>query len=272
MESDRGPLRCIVILSDKSSGSTALQELLVRFAGGRHVERTRHHEHETLYWTKAASLLSLPQEKMLDSEVPLAPEQAREDLLALLRDNLGSEPAAADARELAFEGWRALCARFAPLFVEKSPHHLHQWPALELLLECMAKSPEIGFLPIGLVRNPLATIHSSWRRWGSDPQANQQEWLRAYRNLVRLGDVLGPKLAVLRYEDLVRDPARLDFAFEFAGVARPPASRSFLHADSVRKWERDPGFRIALDPRVAALARQLGYAAEELGPPALPPA
>jgi hypothetical protein len=113
--------RCIVILSDKSSGSSALQEYLVRFAGGRHVEKTRHNEHETLYWTKAASLLGLPQEKMLDSEVPIAPERARADLEALLRDNLSELPAAADPRELAFQGWRSLCARFAPVTCRSFP-------------------------------------------------------------------------------------------------------------------------------------------------------
>jgi hypothetical protein len=266
MAASAAPVRCIVILSDKSSGSTALQELLVRFAGGRHVEKTRHHEHETLYWTKAASLLLRPQEKMLASEVPIAPEQARTDLQALLRDNLGRLPEAANDRERVFRGWRALCERYAPLFVEKSPHHLHQWSALELLLECMDESPEIAFLPIALVRNPIDTLYSSWRRWGSDPQANQVEWLRAYRNLVRLARDLGPKLAVLRYEDAIRDPARLDFAFAFAGVARPPESRRFLHADSLQKWRRDPEFRCTLDPAVVALARELGYSAEELAP------
>jgi hypothetical protein len=261
---DPSPQRCIVILSDKSSGSSALQELLVRFAGGRHVEKTRHHEHETLYWTKAASWLGRPQEKMLDSEVPLPPERAHADLLALLRDNLGREPEAPDARALVFRGWRALCRRYAPLFVEKSPHHLHQWSALELLLECMDESPEIAFLPIALVRNPLDTLHSSWRRWGSDPQASQYEWLRAYRNLQRLARALGPRLAVLRYEDLVREPARLDFAFAFAGAGRTPESRAFLNADSLGKARRDPEFRCALAAPVAGLARELGYREDEL--------
>jgi hypothetical protein len=256
----------IVILSDKSSGSSALQDYLVRYAGGRHVEKTRHNEHETLYWTKAASLLSRPQEKMLDSEVPLAPERARADLLALLRDNLGEVPAASGDLDLVFRGWRALCERFAPLFVEKSPHHLHQWSALELLTECMDASPEIGFLAIGLVRNPVDVVHSSWRRWGSQPQANQHEWLRAARNLQRLAGVLGPRLAVLRYEDMVRDPARLDFAHAFAGVPRHPEGRDFLHRDSIQKWRRDPGFRFELAAPVRALALELGYRPEELAP------
>lgn len=256
--------RCIVILSDKSSGSSALQEYLVRFAGGRHVERTRHNEHETLYWTKAASLLGRPQEKMLDSEVPIAPEPARADLERLLRDNLGEVPAVADPRELVYRGWRALCERFAPLFVEKSPHHLHQWSALELLFECMDSSPEIGFLAIGLVRNPIDVVYSSWRRWRAAPEANQHEWLRAARNLQRLAGLAGPRLRVLRYEDLIREPSRLDFVHEFAGVPRGPESRGFLHGDSLQKWRRDPGFRFQLAGDVRGLALQLGYRPEEV--------
>lgn len=253
-----------MILSDKSSGSSALQAYLVRFAGGRHVGKTRHHEHETLYWTKAASLLERPQEKMLDSEVPIAPEPARADLLALLRDNLAGVPAAADDRDLVFRGWRALCEGFAPLFVEKSPHHLHQWSALELLIECMDASPEIGFLAIGLVRNPIDVVYSSWRRWGSAPESNQYEWLRAGRNLQRLVAVLGPRLAVLRYEDAIRDPARLDFVHAFAGVPYTPESRGFLHADSIQKWRRDGDFRFVLAAPVRALALELGYPPQEL--------
>lgn len=264
MSSGPAARRCIVILSDKSSGSSALQEYFVRYAGGRHVESTRHNKHETLYWTKSASLLLMPQEKMLDSEVPLAPERARADLIALLRDNLGGVPAASDERDLAFRGWRALCERFAPLFIEKSPHHLHQWSALELLTQCMDASPEIGFLAIGLVRNPIDVVYSSWRRWGSLPEENQHEWLRAARNLQRLVGALGPRLAVLRYEDMVGDPARLDFAHAFAGVPRSPQSRRFLHGESIQEWRRDPGFRFALAAPVRDLAIEFGYRYEEL--------
>jgi hypothetical protein len=264
MASGRPAPRCIVILSDKSSGSSALQTYLVRFAGGRHVEKTRHNEHETLYWTKAASVLGLAQEKMRDSEVPIPAAQARADLIALLRDNLGAEPQAGGDRELIFRGWRALCERFAPLFVEKSPHHLHQAAALELLLECMDANPDVAFLPIGLVRNPLDTLHSSWARWRSDPQQHQHEWLRAYRNLTRLSQKLGSRLPILRYEDMVRDPERLDFVHAFAGVARTRESRGFLRTSSIQKWRRDPAFRPVLAAPVRALARELGYRDEDL--------
>jgi hypothetical protein len=258
--------RCIVILSDKSSGSTALQAWLVRSAGARHLERTRHAEHETLYWTKAASWLGLPQVQMLESEVPIAPAPARADLEALLRDNgAADDPAVDDPRAWVFAGWRALCARHAPLFVEKSPHHLHQWSALELLRACLEASPEIPHLVIGLVRNPLDTLHSSWRRWGADPETHQHEWLRAYRNLERLRPLLGERMALIRYEDIVRDPSRLDFVHRFTGAQAAPAD-GLLHARSVGRAAGDPSFRFALAEPVRELARAYGYRDDELEP------
>jgi hypothetical protein len=109
-------------------------------------------------------------------------------------------------------------------------------------------------------------VYSSWQRWRTEPRANQYEWLRAARNLQRLSALAGSRLRVARYEDLIRDPARLDFVHEFAGVPRSAASRGFLHADSLQKWRRDRGFRFELDPAVRGLAVQLGYPPEQLDP------
>jgi len=50
---------CIAILSEKSSGSSVLQRLIASFARRKTREATRHNEDETLYWTKAASILRL---------------------------------------------------------------------------------------------------------------------------------------------------------------------------------------------------------------------
>ena len=83
-------LKCILILSAKSSGSTALQSLLVKFFQVNHIDKTRHFEYETLFWTKAASILQLPQVDMLDSEVPINKEKARYDIINLLKQNLGT--------------------------------------------------------------------------------------------------------------------------------------------------------------------------------------
>jgi hypothetical protein len=118
------PDKCIIILSERSSGSSALQNYLVKFAGARHAVTRRHFESETLYWTKAASVLGLPQIKMADSRVPFGAKEARHDLLVLLGENVPDFQAPADDFEWIMQGWRQLCWRYAPLFVEKSPHHL----------------------------------------------------------------------------------------------------------------------------------------------------
>ena len=118
--------KCIIILSSKSCGSSACQNLLAKLANIRHVEKTRHFENETLYWTKAASILNLSQVKMLDSEVPIGPSKAKKDLVDLLRDNVGDVPGQLIDKEFIFQGWRMLCEHYYPVFIEKSPHHLNQ--------------------------------------------------------------------------------------------------------------------------------------------------
>ncbi|MEE8585299.1 MAG: hypothetical protein V3T83_10655, partial [Acidobacteriota bacterium] len=170
-------MRSILILSDKSSGSSALQQHLLSLPGVHCVERTRHYERETLYWVKAASLLNLPQVNMMASEVPIAPRKARKDLTRLLQQNIAGYQPPSDDRKLVMQGWRSLSQRFSPIFLEKSPHHLHQWSALQLISQCMKRYPEISFLVIGLVRNPMDTLYSMWSRWRLSPEERQHEWL-----------------------------------------------------------------------------------------------
>ena len=66
---------CLFILSVKSSGSSILQRILAESLSGRLVEKTTHSENETLYWTKAASVLGLPQIQMENSQVPFRKER-----------------------------------------------------------------------------------------------------------------------------------------------------------------------------------------------------
>ena len=54
----------IIILSTKSSGSTALQNYFKLNFGFNTVKYTRHQEEETLYWAKVASVLDLPPVKL----------------------------------------------------------------------------------------------------------------------------------------------------------------------------------------------------------------
>jgi hypothetical protein len=257
-------MKCIIILSSKSSGSSACQNLLSKFADIRHVTTTRHFQNETLYWTKAASILGLPQRKMLDSEVPITPKRAKSDLIALLRDNLDSYTPPKDERDLIFEGWHLLCKKYAPIFLEKSPHHLHQWSALELIVECMEILTDIDFLLVGLVRNPMDTLYSAFGRQKTPPEKNQTEWLIAYRNLLKLRNLVGDELVTVRYEDMVSSLSHLSPVFEFCEVKVEQADQGYLHKESIAKWKEDRRYGFTLSEEVIDLARMYGYKRQEL--------
>lgn len=258
------PLKCIIILSSKSCGSTALQSLLTTFPHAFHITRTRHREFETLYWTKAASVLRLPQVDMYNSEVPLSQEKAKVDLIDLLQNNLVSYIPPSDNEELIFGGWKMLCERYAPVFVEKSPHHLHQWSALQLITKCIEKFPEIEFLLIGLVRNPLDTLYSKWKRWRSIPERYQSEWLAAYKNLLKFKDMMGDKLQIVRYEDIIQDLSSLKPILAFMGTHEDEISKDYMHSRSVQKWKRDKAFGFKLSEDVVNLAKEFGYTRSQM--------
>ena len=264
--------KSVLILSNKSSGSSAVQRLLAQAVEMKCVEKTRHFENESLYWTKAASVLNLPQQGMLDSEVPIPQAAAREDLMTLLRENLLSYEQPADDRALVFDGWRQLCEQYEPIFLEKSPHHLLQWSALSLIIECIEQlDGEVDFLLVGLVRNPMDTLYSAFRRWKTPPEALQYEWLRAYQNLQELSKQLGEysvdnpsgKIVIVRYEDLAISLAPLAPIFDFCSSV-PSSQAKCLNGKSLLKWQQDSLFGFSLAPEVTALAMDYGYSDDEL--------
>ena len=254
----------IIILSEKSSGSSACQNLLAKFADARHIGKTRHFENETLYWTKAASILGKPQIKMVDSEVPLEAGKARDELITLLRDNLGDYVPPQDDTELIFQGWQSLCQQYSPIFIEKSPHHLCQWSALELIVDHIREAKDVDFLIIGLIRNPMDTIYSQWKRWKSPPQKVEEQWRIAYRNLIRLQGVGGISLMIVRYEDIVSSLGHMDRAFEFCGVRPTADDEGYLHGKSLSKWKSDRLFGHTLSDETIELAKQYGYRRDEI--------
>lgn len=265
-----GKNKCVIVLSTKSSGSSAIQRLIGSLAGARHVRHTRHRESETLYWTKAASVLGRPQIKMLDSEVPIPARRARRELVSFLRKNTHDFRIPADPRDMIFLGWEQLCESHRPVFLEKSPHHLVQWSALELMLECEERLDSTEFLYIGLIRNPMDVLYSAWSRWRTFPEEAQFEWELAYRNLQRLREQLKDRLVVVRYEDMVSDLDALDPVIRFVGATRDQVPADYLHARSISKWkdDRDYGFKLA--PSVREMARAFGYTAAEIHNPENP--
>ena len=256
--------KCILILSNKSSGSSAVQRLLAQAADLKYVEKTRHFENETLYWTKAASLLRLPQRDMLDSEVPIAPDEAKQDLLKLLADNVPDYLPPMGDRALIFEGWQQLCDRYSPIFLEKSPHHLLQISALDLIVEAIEQlQGEVDFLLVGLVRNPMDVMYSAFRRWRTSPEALQYEWLAAYDNLQNLKTRLGDRVVIIRYEDLVDSLDPLAPVFDFCETTVGENAET-LRGGSLLKWKSDRTFGFTLAPEVYELANAYGYTSEQL--------
>lgn len=256
--------KCIIVLSEKSSGSSAFQTLLSRFANIRHVPYSRHGRFETLYWTKAASILGRDQIDMLDSEVPISARNARSDLIQLLKENAPGFVVPEDDCALIFDGWKALCEEYEPILLEKSPHHLLQRAAIELIEEAIDKLEDTEFLIVGLVRNPIDTIYSQFKRWGSRPEQMQFQWLTAYKNLLELEARRPDVVTLIRYEDMVRHLSALERVFRFCEIRPTKKDFEYLHTGSVSKWAKDSNFGFCLHTDVFEFAMQLGYSNQDL--------
>ncbi len=255
--------KCIIILSSKSSGSSLLQSVISSDRHVKQLEVTRHNENETLFWVKAASLLNKPQLKMADSEVPIAANKARKDLRVLLEKNgVYKATALATDENLVFTGWQMLCQSHKPIFLEKSPHHLYQWSAIELILEAVEKFPEIDFYIIGLVRNPLDTLYSMWQNWRAYPEVTEKEWLCSYQNLRRLQSMVPDLVHLVRYEDLISQEQTLLDIFDFIGTEK--RTNVEMHEESLQKWRNDPTFGFQLSKATIELAEYYGYEPEKL--------
>lgn len=254
----------VIILSEKSSGSSACQNFLTKFGNIQHVSKTRHFENETLYWTKAASILGKPQLKMVDSEVPIERERARRDLISLLKDNLDNYIPPDNDKNLITEGWRLLCKKYSPILLEKSPHHLCQWSAIELIIDHMREVNDVDFLLVGLIRNPMDTIYSQYKRWKSPPEKVEKQWLIAYQNLMKIMDIIGNQLVVVRYEDMVSSLKYLEPVFSFCEVTAAVDDETYFHQKSLRKWKNDSFFGFSLSNETIELAEKYGYQKSEL--------
>ena len=239
-----------------------LQKMLYKSVGARSVNRTRHFENETLYWTKAASVLGLPQTQMIASEVPLPSGRAKKELIELLIENLEGFSPPDDDRELVKSGWAQLCRHFGPIFVEKSPHHLCQWSAIALILEQIEFDEEVDFLLVGLVRNPLDSIYSQWKRWGASPVLLEAQWRRAYGNLRKLEEMQTYPLVLIRYEDICTTTTALNPVLSFCGVIQN-MEESEAHTRSFSKWKSDPWFHHEVSIETVELAESFGYSRSE---------
>lgn len=266
MTGSNPPQRCVLILSDKSSGSSALQDALARHPDVRLVRWTPHKENETLFWMKAAAALHLPQPSMIDSTyIPVPPPRARVDLVEFLANNVPgfTLPGHVDV-DVFVSAWEALCSEFAPVFVEKSPHHLHSTAALDLIAQADERLPHVDFRYVGLVRNPTDTLYSMWRRWRVPPERREVEWIRAYRNFVALQDAVGERCMMVRYEDLVSDHDTQ--AAILAHLGLETADMAGFHSAAVGRWRADSTFGYRPSGALVELAAHFGYDREDVVP------
>lgn len=259
----------VILLSDKRSGSTFLERELCSLQEVQHVVYTPHTYNETHYWTKAAQLLATPAQlcsgqrriKSYGSR-----RAARRSLVKSVQANVSDFVPPLSDRELVFLGWEALCGRFAaPIFFEKTPHHAHNWGALDLILQ-WSEQTEHRVRFVGLVRNPMAVLYSAQRLFRTDPAMRQFSWFEANRNILLMRELAGSgAFRLLRYEDMVQDPETVfQELCAFIGVNYDPKLGSTAHRDSQALWQSDARFTLDLHPSVARFARMLGYLDTEL--------
>jgi len=168
----------VLILSDKSSGSSMLQRQLGQHNLVNRIEASSNN-YESKFWVYAISALNMEQVEMKYShEFPIHKRKAITKLNQLLdKHNIDIHYDENVQVEDIYRGWDRLCKHYLPVFLEKSPHHLHNQEALKLIHNFSKGHSNINVKYIGLIRNPMDTLYSMWTRWHVIPEQRQFEWL-----------------------------------------------------------------------------------------------
>jgi hypothetical protein len=255
---------CVFILSMKSCGSSILQQHIVKVAGARVMAKTRHRENETLYWTKAASVLGLPQIPLENSQVPLPRAKAEEMLARLLRDNAPDYRGTLSTESDFFAAWTAIVDAYPGLLVEKSPHHLYEPAVVDLMERYADQQTGFGVRFIGLIRNPTDMLYSSWRRIGIVPEREERHWIRSYKLLRSFHERRPDLVSLIRYEDLVRGEIDLVALLGLDGLKAQADSAKSFHSKSIGRWRKDRTFGYTPSDEARQLANDYGYTDEEV--------
>ncbi|WP_170329153.1 sulfotransferase [Ruegeria arenilitoris] len=269
--------KVVILLSDKRSGSTMLQEELCNHSGIRHVDYSSHTYFETHHWLKASVVLNRPNSLYSGFRQYAGygtRENARTYLIDTLKGNMPDYEPPENDEELIFGGWEALCKTFAqPVFFEKSPQILAEWCALSLLLEWTRRT-EMEVKIIGLIRNPLAVQYSAHELFSTEAEQRQFGWLNIQRNLLSIQSMLPPDMfRLVRYEDIISDPKQgLADLCEFIGVEYEEQIGASVHTSSKEKWMANENYTLQLDPSVKQIAKAFGYQDSELINPHKPTA
>lgn len=244
----------IIILSSKSSGSSALQNYFLLNHQYKAASYTPHHENETLYWSKAASVLELPQMKMYRSQVPFSKKEALKSINEFFHFN-GLEQCDDPDKHIFFQRYLDLLRDNNFKFVEKSPHHLFNESNLQLIEEFVNKyRSESEVKIIGLVRHPQAVLYSAWKRWGYVPVEFEREWYTSYFNLLNWKNKLN--IEIIKYEDVVQDEVDLE---KLLVITTKSLSKFKFKGDAVDKWRHDKTYGHRLSESTISLAKKFGY-------------
>jgi hypothetical protein len=239
------------------------------------VEYSPHTYLETHHWLKAAVLLGKAPATFAGGQVYKgygSPANARTYIIDQVCKNIPDFKVPDSDYDLVFNGWEALCQRFAqPVFFEKSPQLLAQWGALSLMLEWI-KRTDYNVKIIGLTRNPMAVQYSAFQLFHTRPEQRQYGWMFTQRNLLAFQQLLSDEQFMsVKYEDITQTPEKA-FAriCNFIGVPSHKGMGNKVHDQSLQKWVNDPFFRLQLDETVIQIARHFGYAEEDFYNPAKP--
>jgi hypothetical protein len=249
-------MKHVILLSCKSSGSTALQNYLKENLGYKTVPFTQHQEEETLYWSKVASILKMPQNKMYRSNVPFSVDKSVKDLNEFFQKNkLAHISITKDTTEKEFqEYYFELIQSFSPKFIEKSPHHLYNESNLILIKNFVERyKNEVDIRVIGLIRHPQSVLLSGWKRWQFLPSGFQKEWNISYKNLLNWKEKLN--ITFCEYEKLVTNEITFD---QLIGETATVEKYSF-NSKSMNNWMNNKDYGFQLSNEVIATAKRFGY-------------
>ena len=260
----------VILLSDKRSGSTMLQDAICAHPRIQTLRYSPHTYLESQHWLKAAVLLERHPflfDKGKKYKNYGSRGNAKVYIAELLKGNLENIDLPMDRKQLVFKGWDAICAKYAnPIFFEKSPQHLAHWSALSLMLEWAQQTKDFNVKFIGLVRNPMSVQYSAFKLFRTAPHNRQYDWFNNYRNLLAFKSMIDSKdFHLIRYEDIVDTPKIEIRKFcEFIGIEFSTIMVSKIHGNSKAKWKDDQYFRLILDSSVKQMAISFGYSEESL--------
>ena len=265
----------VILLSDKRSGSTMFQREICRHPDVQTVVYSPHTYLETHHWLKGAVVLGMPAQLFAGGRVYDgygSRANARAYLIDCIRGNVPDFQIPRDDQALVFDGWEALCRRFArPVFFEKSPQLLAHWAGLSLLWDWIQQT-KFRVKIVGLTRNPMAVMYSAFKQFHTDPEKRQFGWLETQKNLLAFQRLLPSDMFLhLRYEDIVAKPQEVfSKTCKFIGIPYHPDVGQGVRPDALSKWKDDPTYTFHLHPVVKQMAFALGYSSEDLENPPKP--